>query len=435
MHTSEHVRLIEDSYCGFETGNDWNPLPKIILLAFSAWDRFLPGIDVCRRRWPTARIYGLMTREQASDKRLRIAMDNGLCETVLLPAEQTLENPRNSGLRGTELAEWKQRYRLEGLIGESPEFVAALERIPPFAAADAPVMILGETGSGKELFARAIHYCSPRKARPFVPVNCGALPEHLFENEIFGHAKGAYTDAGSNCAGLLSVAEGGTLFLDELDSLAPSGQVKLLRFLQNHEYRALGSTRILTANVRVVAAMNGDPETLIATFRLREDLYHRVNVLRIQVPALRQRPADITTLARHFLGIFAKQNNQPVQLLTNEALIALSGYHWPGNIRELEASMHRAALLAGARIDASDLDLPGTRVEPPSGHASGGNSLRETKLRVVQSFEREYLVELLRRCKGNITRAAAAAGKDRRSLQRLIRRHQLRSTDVEGLSA
>ena len=209
------------------------------------------------------------------------------------------------GASAAEFGHCRRDLRLDLLVGESPAFLDAISRIPRISGSAATVLIGGETGVGKELFARAIHYNGERECRPFVPVNCSALPDHLFENELFGHAKGAYTDASSSECGLLHEADGGTLFLDEVDMLSPPAQAKLLRFLQDREYRPLGSSKSLTADARVIAASNANLRELVAHRRFRADLFHRLNVLSLEVPALRNRPSDIPLLANHFLGSMA----------------------------------------------------------------------------------------------------------------------------------
>ena len=416
---------------------DWDQAgdeqPEIILLRHSAWDRFCSRLRDCKHRWRSVPVMGLIPEVDVSEEPLRAAFEEGLDDFVLTPLrllelvarlQHLAPQSRSAETRRREGAveAWKRQHRLEGLIGECPEFVQALEKIPVFSITEATVLILGETGTGKELFAHAIHYCSLRKAGPFVPVNCGAVPEHLFENELFGHVKGAFTDASSRAGGLISLAEGGTLFLDEVDSLPAAAQVKLLRLLQNREYRPLGSPHTMSANVRVVAASNTDPRALVSSGRLREDLYHRLNVLRIHVPPLRRRHADIALLAGHFLEQFGRNHNRPCPRLTPGALETLAAYTWPGNIRELEAVMQRAILLSGPVIEAGVLELDsGQELEFPSDQGER-EPLRESKARLIETFERTYLIQLLQQFGGNVSQAASAAGKERRTFQRLLRK-------------
>jgi DNA-binding NtrC family response regulator len=308
------------------------------------------------------------------------------------------------------------------LIGESDAFLEAIEKIPLVASSDITVMILGETGTGKELFARAVHYTSARRDKPFVPVNCGALPDQLFENELFGHAKGAFTDASSGELGLLAVAEGGTLFLDEVDAMSLPSQVKLLRFLQDREYRPLGSSRTLVANVRVVAASNADLRQLVERKVFREDLYHRLNVVSLRIPALRERPGDIPLLANHLLARFSVQYGRSPSRFNARAMQKLSSYAWPGNVRELEGAIQRAIILHPPGIlQPCDIDLPSAEEHKPA-----AANLQQAKTHAIVQFERTFLANLLGEHLGNVSQAAKAAGKERRAFQRLLQKHGLK---------
>lgn len=313
----------------------------------------------------------------------------------------------------------KERIGLRHLIGNSNVFLEETKKIPLVAACDASVLISGETGTGKELCARAVHYLSPRAHKPFVPVNCGAIPVELVENELFGHERGAYTGAHLAQAGLLKQAEGGTLFLDEIDWLPHLAQVKLLRFLQEKEYRPLGSTTVCCADVRIIAASNTDFRLSIATGKLRADLFYRLNVLTLNLPALRERPDDIPLLVRHFLQKYAREFNKQTIEMPPEVMQALTMHHWPGNVRELEHVIKRAVILReNGALCASDLDLPSN-----GNHAA--KSFREAKAIVLRQFERTYIQALLLAHHGNITRAAQAARKNRRAFWELIRKHAI----------
>lgn len=314
----------------------------------------------------------------------------------------------------------KEDIGLKHIIGESPAFLDKVWRVPRFARCDASVLISGESGTGKEIFARAIHYLSPRAERPFVPVNCGALPENLVESEIFGHRRGAFTGAASDQAGLIREAEGGTLFLDEIDCLTPQAQVKLLRFLQDGEYRSVGSHQILRANIRVIAAANADFSCLVRSGKFREDLFYRLNVLALALPALRERSGDILLLTNDFLENQAAIAETPPKNLSLAALNRLLGHSWPGNVRELQNVLTRAIVLSDRDlIEASDLDLPD---DGPSGE---DQSFRTMKSRVVWRFEHDFLATVLRQHQGNITRAASAVKKNRRAFWELLRKHSL----------
>jgi DNA-binding NtrC family response regulator len=317
----------------------------------------------------------------------------------------------------------RSRAGLEALVGESGAIVRVLERIPRLAGADAPVLISGETGTGKELVARAIHYRSERQAKPFVPLNCGAMPENLVENELFGHVKGAFTDASSSEAGLLAEAEGGTLFLDEVDSLGPAAQVKLLRLLQNWEYRPLGSSKVRKADVRILAATNSDLSRLVAAHRFREDLYYRLNVLGLHLPPLRERTGDIPLLANRFLDRFARRYTTVARRFAPAALRRLGEHDWPGNVRELESVIQRAVLLADhPDLRAEDLEISGSSRGAEARPAEG---LREIRANAVQSAERACLVTALAAFHGNVSQAARSVGKERRTFQRMMRKYAI----------
>jgi DNA-binding NtrC family response regulator len=326
----------------------------------------------------------------------------------------------------------------ENLIGSSEAFLRVMRKVPRLASSDATVLITGETGTGKEVIAKAIHAGSHRKTAPFIPVNCGALPENLVENELFGHARGAYTGAANSGKGLLAEAEGGTLFLDELNSLSLSAQAKLLRFLQNREYRVLGSTRLLHANVRIIAATNVDLAQEIANGNFRADLYPRLHVLSVEMPPLRMRREDVPLLAEHFARAFGGLYGREGVYFNDAALIGLQRYDWPGNVRELQSVVERAVLLSpGRELREEDTGLAiGTEQDPqnlappscdeapatPSGH----EVFRDAKERMVRQFERTYLVQVMAAVDGNVSRAARLAGMQRRDFQRLLRKHDVR---------
>jgi two-component system, NtrC family, response regulator GlrR len=306
------------------------------------------------------------------------------------------------------------------ILGQSPALLAQLAKLPLVARCDANVLISGETGTGKELFARAIHYLNPRRTGPFVAVNCGAIPAELIENELFGHEAGAYTTAVNARNGLLREATGGSLFLDEVDTLTPSLQVKLLRFLQDKEYRPLGTSKPRHANVRVIAASNIPLEEALRTGHFRRDLYYRLSVLSLELPPLRDRPEDIPVLARHFLAKYAAEFKRPARDFAPGAIQPLLAQSWPGNVRELENVIQRAVLLCEtAAVEPHHLGLPAKPRE------SGDTSFKRLKAQAVRQFERQYLSTLLEEHLGNISAAARAAGKNRRAFWELLRKHQL----------
>ena len=309
------------------------------------------------------------------------------------------------------------------MIGRSPAFLQEIAKIPLVARSDASVLVLGETGTGKELCARGVHHLSARADKPFVTVNCGAIPLELMENELFGHEKEAFTGASTGTRGLIREAEGGTILLDEIDSLPAAAQVKLLRFLQEKEIRPLGSTRTIQADVRVLAATNVDPEILIEQGKLRRDLYYRIHVLAIRLPPLRERREDIPLL----LDFFLERHRRPVtgqgtQVagFTPCALRALMMYAWPGNVRELEHVVERAVLLCpGELISEREIVLP------RSGDSDRPTSFQQAKAQVVADFERKYLTSLLMIHRGNVSHAAMSARKNRRAFFQLLQKHGL----------
>lgn len=321
------------------------------------------------------------------------------------------------------------------LIGTSKCFLQATGMIPMLSVAKSTVLITGETGTGKELFARAIHYTSERRGNPFVPVNCAALPDHLIESELFGHSKGAFTGASSEKAGLFQAANGGTLFLDEINSLNLTVQSKLLRVLQDQEFRPVGSTRTQRVDVKIVAASNTNLRHLVEQRHFREDLFHRLNVLAVQVPSLRDRKEDILLLATHFLRIHAKEFGRGHLELGASAKATLLGYSWPGNVRELEGVVQRAVVIAaGDVLQAHDFDLPDGGQPEAAGPTMillarekvfEESGFQKMKMKVIEEFERTYLCELLSVHHGNVSQAARVAKKERRAFQRLLHKHGL----------
>ena len=310
------------------------------------------------------------------------------------------------------------------LIGRSRAFHATLALLRQCAAVDATVLLCGETGTGKELAARAVHYLSARRRGPFVPINCGAIPDSILEAELFGHVRGAYTDAKVGSRGLVGLAEGGTLFLDELDSLSPRAQSALLRFVQDRSYRALGGSRLEQADLRLVAATNADLPSLAARGLFRQDLLFRIDVLTVQLPPLREREGDALLLAQAFVQRLVRQYRTAPR-----GLSATSSQHlrlplpWPGNVRELEHRVHRAFLLAPHDTLDLHLETLAGAESPPAGEAS--TCYADAKARAIDAFEREYLADVLRRAGGNLSLAARIAGKERSRFGKLVRKHGL----------
>lgn len=310
-----------------------------------------------------------------------------------------------------------------GLLGQSPAFIAEMEKLTAISSCDVTVLIAGETGTGKELVARAIHTMSSRQGHSFVPVDCGAIPQELAESEFFGHERGAFTGAVTKTAGLVGAANGGTLFLDEVDGLSLATQAKLLRFLQQREYRAVGSTAMQRSDVRVISATNADLSERVIEGKFREDLFYRLKVVQVQLPPLRERGEDVALLAEHFVKKVADRFGRAVPGISPSAMTRLLAHRWPGNIREVENVMEAAvALSSGAWLQAGDLSF---------GHGvpMSAGSLREAKARAVQDFERTFIVRLLRTYEGNISEAARAAKKNRRAFFELMRKYKVRAEE------
>jgi transcriptional regulator with PAS, ATPase and Fis domain len=318
----------------------------------------------------------------------------------------------------------RDHHALASLIGESPAFLKSIEGLPLIAKTESPVIITGETGTGKELVARAVHYLSPRAPFPFVAVNCGSLTETLLEDELFGHERGAFTSADRQRRGLIAEAARGTLFLDEIDSLPPKAQGDLLRVIQEKTFRAIGSSQQQEADARIVAATNRPLEQQMAAGSFRPDLYYRLAVFSIQLPPLRDRAEDIIPLSKHFLR--KHMPSDQTMVLTDQACSWLHSCKWLGNVRELENAIIRGIHYSDdGRIDARHLGLsPVTDDESPLSTLSEG-SLQTAKRQVVEAFERDYLIRLMSEHHGNVSQAAGAAKKERRDLGKLLKRHRI----------
>ncbi|MCW3475293.1 sigma 54-interacting transcriptional regulator [Limobrevibacterium gyesilva] len=303
----------------------------------------------------------------------------------------------------------------DGLVGQAPWFVDALRTLRKLSSCDLTVLIEGETGTGKELAARALHDLSARRSGAFVPVNCAALPDGMLENELFGHRAGAFTDARMAAGGLVEQADGGTLFLDEIDALSPHAQAVLLRFLQSKEYRRLGGDVLRHADARVVAAANTSLAELTAARRFRADLYFRLDVGRVVMPPLRERPGDAMRLAIHFLDRINATGPRRLRFAP-DTLAWIEAQPWPGNVRELQSFVERQAVLAEHDIIAP----PATR-----GPAAAAESLRQVKAAALQAAEAGYLQRVMRDVGGNVSAAARLAGTERRTFGRLLKKHGL----------
>ena len=343
-------------------------------------------------------------------------------EEIKIVVRRTLDARRLTRENLQFRQELKARYGFETLVGQSHQMAEIYKLVARVASLETTVLIQGETGTGKELVARAIHDASARAGRPFVVVDCAALPETLFESELFGHERGAFTGAFAARRGLLEMSAGGTCLLDEIGELTTPLQAKLLRTLQERTIRRVGGNDPIPVDVRVVAATNRDLRKLAAEGGFRDDLYYRLNVVTITVPPLRERSSDIPLLAQHFLETFAHRTERPVKRLAPEALALLAAYHWPGNVRELENVIERAVALSSSETLLPD-DFPPHLRE--AGRAprlpAAGMTLEEVK--------RWYLNKVLEEAGGNKLRAAELLGIDRRTLYRILERQ---ATEDEG---
>jgi DNA-binding NtrC family response regulator len=310
----------------------------------------------------------------------------------------------------------QERHRIEGIIGESGQMQEVLDLVRRVAPSDATVLLRGESGTGKEVVARTLHHHS-RRSGPFIPVNCGGIPDALLESELFGYERGAFTGAAQRKVGMFELAAAGTLFLDEIGEMPGPLQVKLLRAVQDRRIQRLGATAPIPIETRLLAATNRDLEREVAAGRFREDLYYRLNVVRVQVPPLRERLADLPRLVGRILARLNRTMGRQVQGLTPAALTALGGYGFPGNVRELENILERAVIFSeGPNIEAADLDLGETGNTPPG-------SVSERAAGTLKENERVLIAAALARWEGNRTRAAAELGITRRTLFNKLRQY------------
>jgi DNA-binding NtrC family response regulator len=353
-------------------------------------------------------------------------------EAIRMVSEKLIEKRRLLD----EVRELRQKiqeeHNLENILSKSPKMVKVFDLIRSLAETDSGVMITGETGTGKELVARAIHKLSRRKAKQFVAINCGAFPDTLLESELFGYEKGAFTGAVQSRAGKIELADGGTLFLDEIETMAPPMQVKLLRVLQEREVERLGANRKVKVDMRVVAATNVDLSICLARGTLREDFYYRINVIPVQLPPLRERLEDLPLLINHILNKHPVAQEKQIRHVRPKVLDQMLAYHWPGNIRELENILERAIVKCqGDTIDDVDLPAPLQRVMDRYYQHNGGGEL-SLKQWLLQS-EKDYLRGLLIKYKGGISSTAKEAKVDYKTLYRKLRRHGLHKESFKDL--
>ena len=334
-------------------------------------------------------------------------------------------------------SEVSSKYRFENIIGASPQMQNVYRLIAKCAPTNSTVMLTGESGTGKELIARAIHYNSLRKDKPFVAVDCNSLSENLLESEMFGHVKGSFTGAVVNKKGMFEVADSGTLFLDEIGNISLSTQAKLLRVIQEREFKAVGDTRTQSANFRLLTATNKDLKAMVADGAFREDLYYRINIFPILIPPLRERRDDIPPLAFHFLRVFSEELGKKVSEFSEGAMSALVHHDWPGNVRELENTIHRAVILATDKVVRQahlaniievlprlDLDVPRTSDELK-------RIKKVAREKSVENIEKLFVLEALKRNAWNVTRSAEETGMQRANFQALMKKYDIRIRGTE----
>jgi two-component system response regulator GlrR len=326
------------------------------------------------------------------------------------------------------------------LVGDSPAWRAAYRMVQRIAANDATALLEGETGTGKELVARAVHYLGARRDFPFIPLNCGALPDSLLESELFGYERGAFTDARERRGGLVAEARGGTLFLDEIEVMSRRAQIVLLRFLQDHTYLPVGGRTLISADVRIIAATNDDLGKLAERGQFRRDLLFRLRVLHLRLPPLRERTGDVALLAQKFLERYCRLYRRPQLRLCPESIYRLESYAWPGNVRELENLVLRELLLHEGTGD--QLTIGSASPDDGSDHGATrtfSGDFKRAKAQAIAQFETSFIRDLLRRARGNVSLAARFARKDRSALNRLIKKHgiqieEFRDGDPEAVA-
>jgi DNA-binding NtrC family response regulator len=334
--------------------------------------------------------------------------------------------------------EVNSKYHFENIIGSSPQMQAVYRLVAQCAATNSTILLTGESGTGKEVIARAIHYNSLRKDKPFVPVDCNSLSENLVESELLGHVKGAFTGAVSNKKGMFEVADSGTLFLDEIGNFSTAIQAKLLRVLQEREFRAVGDTRTQPANFRLVTATNKDLTSMIGAGTFRDDLYYRINIFPIRIPALRERKDDIAALAYHFLKKFSAEMGKSVTDISEGAMSVLLNHSWPGNVRELENIIQRATIVTGDNLirqahlaSIVDSSQPHADLSVPRTSDELKRVKKAAREKSVEEIERQFVLEALRRNDWSVTRSAEETGMQRPNFQALMKKYMIRVRDTE----
>jgi two-component system response regulator AtoC len=387
--------------------------PEVVMLTGD--NSLSTGIEAMRRG-----AYDYLTKPAQLDK----------MEAVIRKADEKRRLVRrNAGLRAA--VDRRSEERTPDFVHRSREIRALIAQAEAAARHDSTVIITGESGTGKDVLTRLIHGRGARRDAPLIAVNCGALPEALFESEFFGHEKGAFTGANALKRGLIEAADGSTLFLDEVGDMPSVTQVKLLQFLEEGRFRRVGSTRDQSADVRVIAATNRDLRQEVTQGRFRADLFYRLNVVSLHIPALRERPEDVPALIEHFLGIYRKRFNRPALDLTAEARLRMAGYPWPGNVRELRNCLERAAALSPDDLIQAVLVLPMLSQEQTGAHKSHIPQMSEPP-QTLQELERQHIMQILERADGNRERASAILGISMRTLYRKLKEYSA-APDLAGL--
>jgi DNA-binding NtrC family response regulator len=346
-------------------------------------------------------------------------------ERITMAIRKALNHMNLFNERNNLLNQLEDKFRYDNIIGNSSAIKLVFEMVEKVANSEANILITGESGTGKELIARSIHAHSNRKTKPFVPVNCGAFPENLFEAEIFGYEKGAFTGANKRKQGLLEYANGGTFFMDEVCELPMPLQTKFLRSIQDKQVRHLGGNELIHVDVRIISATNENIRTALSSQKLREDLYYRLNVINIHLPPLRERKEDIRLLAESFLRKFSSSMHKGISGFSEKVLHLFEEYNWPGNVRELENIVERAVTLSKGTI-ITEAELPNQLFSPESSPGSFDEiKFNDAKQMAINDVEKKYLLHLLEKHKGNITRMAEDAGMTRRNMHRLLNNHNL----------
>jgi len=358
-------------------------------------------------------------------------------DELKLVVERALERRRLLQENLNLKTEVSSKYRFENIIGSSPRMQEMFRLIARSAPTNTTVLLTGESGTGKELVARAIHYNSLRKDKPFVTVDCTSLSENLLESELFGHVKGAFTGAVASKRGLFEVANGGTLFLDEVANISLAIQAKLLRVIQEREFKAVGDTRTQSTDIRLIAATNKDLRAMVAAGSFRDDLFYRLNIFPIELPPLRERREDIAALALHFLRTFSMELGKPVGEISDGAMNVLLNHAWPGNVRELENTLHRAVILATDKVirKAHLVNLVASSSANAPEVAKTGDELKRIKKaareKSVEHIEKAFVLEALRRNAWNVTRSAEETGMQRANFQALMKKYGIRLRDAD----